>query len=56
MAITSPLGDVEGLGFSWSDWVVPTNAAAVISHIYLGGELVSQNPKRHGKLTGITGV
>ena len=47
---------VEGLGFSWSDWIKPTNAAAVIGHVYLGGELISENPKRHAKLTGITTV
>lgn len=48
--------NVEGLGFSWTDWIKPTNSASVVSHIYLGGELISQNPKRHGKLTGITSV
>ncbi|MEK7180005.1 MAG: phage major capsid protein [Patescibacteria group bacterium] len=48
--------DVEGLGFSWSDWIKPTNAASIVGHIYLGGELISSNPKRHGKLTGITSV
>ena len=48
--------EVTGLGFSWSDWIKPTNSASVVGHIYLGGEFVSQNPKRHGKLTGITGV
>ena len=48
--------DVQGLGFSWSDWIKPTNAASVVGHIYLGGELISQNPKRHAKLTGITSV
>jgi len=45
---------VEGLGFSWSDWVRPANQAALVSQIYLGGELWSSNPKRHAKLTGIT--
>lgn len=48
--------DVTGLGFSWSGWIKPTNSASLIGHIYLGGELVSQNPKRHAKLTGITSV
>jgi hypothetical protein len=48
--------DVEGLGFSWSDWIKPTNAASIVGHIYLGGELISANPKRHGKLTGVTSV
>lgn len=47
---------VTGLGFSWSDWIKPVNQAALVSHIYLGGQLVTTNPKRHGKLTGITGV
>lgn len=45
-----------GLGFSWSDWIIPANAGAVIGHIYFGGQFITTNPKRHGKLTGITGV
>lgn len=48
--------NVEGLGFSWTDWIKPTNSASIVGHVYLGGELISANPKRHGKLTGITGV
>lgn len=48
--------DVLGLGFSWTDWIKPVNQAALVSHIFLGGQLITQNPKRHGKLTGITGV
>lgn len=48
--------DVTGLGFSWSDWIKPTNSASVVGHIYLGGELVSSNPRRHGKLTGVTSI
>jgi len=48
--------EVMGLGFSWSDWIKPTNQAALVGHIYLGGELISENPKRQGRLTGITSV
>ena len=48
--------EVMGLGFSWSGWIKPSNAAGVIGHIYFGGEFVQTNPKRSGKLTGITGV
>jgi len=48
--------DVIGLGFSWSGWILPSNQAALLGHIYLGGELVTWNPKRQGKLTGITGI
>lgn len=45
-----------GLGFSWSDWIVPANAGSVVGHIYFGGQFISTNSKRHGKLTGITGI
>lgn len=45
-----------GLGFSWSDWIIPANAGSVVGHIYFGGQFITTNPKRHGKLTGITGV
>ena len=47
---------VKGLGFSWSGWIKPTNAAALVAHIYLGGQLVQRNPKRSGKLTNVTAV
>ncbi len=46
--------EVEGLGFSWSNWIKPTNSASIIGHVYLGGELLSQNPLRQGVLTGCT--
>lgn len=45
-----------GLGFSWSDWIKPANSASVVGHVYVGGQFVTTNPKRHGKLTGITGI
>jgi len=48
------LSGVKGLGFSWSGFIMSQNQAAITGHIYLGGELVTTNPKRHGKLTGIT--
>lgn len=46
--------EVEGLGFSWSNWIKPTNSASIIGHVYLGGEFLSQNPLRQGVLTGNT--
>lgn len=63
-AINYKAGDIEGndyssvkgLGFSFSGWVKPTNAAAVVGHVYLGGDLIITNPKRQGKLTGLTTV
>ncbi|MBI5732618.1 phage major capsid protein [Candidatus Jorgensenbacteria bacterium] len=45
-----------GLGFSWTDWIVPANAGSVVGHIYFGGQFITTNPKRHGKLTGVTGI
>jgi len=47
---------VKGLGFSWTNWIIPSNQAAVVSHIYFSGQHISDNPKRQGKLTGITTV
>jgi len=48
--------NVKGLGFSWSGFIKSINAAAIVGHIYLGGNLICTNPKRQGKLTGITSV
>ena len=45
-----------GLGFSWSDWIVPANSGSLVGHIYFGGQFITNNPKRHAKLTAITGV
>lgn len=45
-----------GLGFSWTDWIIPANAGTVVGHIYFGGQFITTNPKRHGKLTGVTGI
>lgn len=43
-----------GYGFSFSDWITPTNAGAKVGHIYLGGQLVNRDPRLSGVLTGIT--
>lgn len=45
-----------GLGFSWSDWIKPANSAIIVGHIYFGGQFITTNPKRSGKLTGINGI
>ena len=47
---------VMGLGFSWSGWIKPINSASIVGHVYFGGQLVQRNPKRSGKLTGVTSV
>ena len=67
MAMTTPVkfktvtegndyGQPMGLGFSWSGWIKPSDSATVVGHIYLGGNLIDWNPKRSGKLTGVTSV
>lgn len=48
--------EVDGLGFSWTDWIKPTNQAAIVAHTWLGGQFIGRNPKRTGVLTGITSV
>lgn len=45
---------VMGLGFHWSDFIFSNNSAVITAHIYLGGEFIGWNPKRSGKLTGVT--
>jgi hypothetical protein len=48
--------EATNLGFFWTGWIKATNQLAYNSFIVLGGNLVTDNPRRHGKLTGITGV
>lgn len=45
-----------GLGFSWSGWKKTFNQATVTGDVYLGGQFVTDNPKRHGVLTGCTTI
>lgn len=48
--------NVKGLGFHWTGWVKPVNQLAYVGRVVLGGEFWSMNPRRHGVLTGITGI
>lgn len=45
-----------GYGFSWSGWKKTLNQSTVTAEVYLGGQLITTDPKRMGKLTGITSV
>jgi len=57
-------GDIEGndyksmsgYGFHWGGWIQANNAAAVNGFIYFAGDFLTDNPKRSGKLTGLTSV
>ena len=46
--------EVDSLGFYWTGFIKATNMFAFNSFIVLGGNLVTDNPRRHGKLTNIT--
>lgn len=46
--------NVSDMGFSWSEFIKPTNAAALVSQIYIAGQFIAENPKRCAKLTGAT--
>lgn len=48
--------EVGSLGFSWTGWIKSTNQFAFNSFITLGGQLITDNPRRHGKLTGVSSV
>lgn len=47
---------VRGLGFSWSGWIKSIDQAAIVGHTYLGGQLITDDPRRLGVLTGVTSV
>lgn len=48
--------EVSNLGFYWTGFIKSNNQFAFNSFIILGGNLCTDNPRRHGKLTGITGI
>jgi len=46
----------ENTGLQWTGFLQPTNVYGKVAHVYLLGNLVTFQPRRHGRLTGITGV
>lgn len=48
--------EVSNLGFYWTGFIKVQNQFAFNSFIILAGNLITDNPRRHGKLTGITGI
>jgi len=48
--------EVSSLGFYWTGFIKVNNQFAFNSFIVLGGNLVTDNPRRHGVITGITGI
>jgi len=46
----------KSLGFLWTGFVKSTNQMVANGQIVLGGQLYSESPQRHSKLTGITTV
>lgn len=48
--------EAENLGFFWTGWIKSTNQLAYNSFMVVGGNFITDNPRRHGKLTGILSV
>ncbi len=48
--------ETSNLGFYWTGFIKTTTQFAFNSFIVIAGNLVTDNPRRHGKLTGITGI
>ena len=46
--------NAPSMGFSWSDWINIQGASGYTGAIYHGGNLISTDPKRNGKIFGIT--
>lgn len=51
---SSPMSEFHG--FNWSGLMQPSNQYGEVGHLVVMGNLVSWQPRRHGRLTGITGV
>ncbi len=43
-------------GFNWSGWKTPTNQFGAVADVIILGNLTSFQPRRQGRLTGVTGV
>ncbi len=43
-------------GFNWSGWKTPTNQFGSVADVIILGNLTSFQPRRQGRLTGVTGV
>lgn len=48
--------EVSNLGFYWTGFIKSNTQIAFNSFIILAGNLITDNPRRHGKLTGLTTV
>lgn len=48
--------EVSSLGFHWTGFIKVNNQLAFNSFIVVAGNLITDNPRRHGVLTGITGI
>jgi hypothetical protein len=48
--------EAKSLGFQWTGFVKSTNQMVANGYIVLGGQLYSESPQRHSKLTGINSV
>jgi len=48
--------EVDNLGFYWTGFIKSNNQYAFNSFIVLAGNLCTDNPRRHGRLTGVTTV
>lgn len=46
--------EVSNLGFYWTGFIKVNNAFAFNSFILVGGNFITDNPRRHGVLTGVT--
>lgn len=48
--------EVGNLGFYWTGFIKTINQFAFNGFIILAGNLLTDNPRRHGKLTGLMGI
>jgi len=46
--------NVSDIGFSWGEWLKPTNALALVSYLTVAGQFIQSNPRYSAKITDIT--
>lgn len=46
----------QGMGFFTTDWLQPVNQLTMNKYVLLAGNLICENPRYNGVLTGITGI
>lgn len=54
LIVGNSYNEIDSLGFTWTGWIKGQNQVAFNSYLILGGDVLTDNPRRHGKMTTVT--